>query len=741
MNGSASIESAAPRPTSRLVARLGLVLIGLLAPALAPAFTPTREATSAPAEEAEAAPAGETATPAVARARYRAAGSEHAGGTVFFLELPAGVAAVGAAHSFDLVALGVAGEVHFELGHSQHAVGRASRFLAAPGLPFSAPGGTVRDDLALFVLDVPLSGVRTLRAGAPARKGERLLVLGIPAKAAGDEVALAGHVSAQDERELQVELDGTADLRGWGGAPIVSAEDGRVVGVLQGAAARGKRLRLSASPITAVLAAAARPLDGGRGRAFATEAARAPAARGKPRSGPPAPAAPARQGPLLGKQGVKSTRDLWLEIDHPSDGAVFGDEHGAFVAGRALAPLGEYRSLDAVLVLDVSDSTRAPSGADVNGDGVVGEHRGGGVGAFLGLGSSDAGDSILAAEVAAARRLVDRLDPRSTRVGIVTFAGELPPEGLVVIGDLPPPAVTEVALTGEYGEVRRGLDRILERGPFGMTHMAAGVDQATTELLGLRGAFSEPDPESDKVVLFLTDGQPTLPYGIEQEQANTRAVLRAAERARKAHVRVYTFGIGEDALAGPLAIVRLADLTDGSFTPVRDPAAIVQVIDQVDFANLEGVTVRNVTTGAPATQSSTNPDGSFSALVPLKTGKNVIEATARATDGRMVSQRIEVQHAPGAPDPPLTDVLLTARNRLLEERLVELQRARLDVEREQVEAARKALAIEMERDRAQALERAESQRKTLQIDVDDRGGAEPKPGEKPGPAPAPAPAP
>src|SRR5690606_16656779 len=154
------------------------------------------------------------------------------------------------------------------------------------------------------------------------------------------------------------------------------------------------------------------------------------------------------------------------------------------------------------------------------------------------------------------------------------------------------------------------------------------------ELLGLRGAFSQRDPESDKVVLFLTDGQPTMPYGAEYEQGNTRAVLRAAERARRAGVRFYTFGIGEDALAGPLAIVRLADITGGTFTPVRDPATIIDVIEQVDFANLDGVSVRNVTTGEPASQSATNPDGSWSALVPLQAGKNVIEATARATDGR-----------------------------------------------------------------------------------------------------------
>ena len=39
------------------------------------------------------------------------------------------------------------------------------------------------------------------------------------------------------------------------------------------------------------------------------------------------------------------------------------DAEGAFVAGRALALLGEFRRFDVMLVIDTSDSTRAASGA------------------------------------------------------------------------------------------------------------------------------------------------------------------------------------------------------------------------------------------------------------------------------------------------------------------------------------------------------------------------------------------
>ncbi len=696
---------------------------------------------------------------AVARARFRAPDGERTGGTVFFLETTAGVTAVGAAHNFDRTALAAAGAIRFERGHSKRTMSRATRFLATPGLPFTAPGGTIRDDLALFVLDVPPVGARVLQAGTAPRKGDRVSILGIPNRLSRDEDDVHGRVLESDGEQLEIELDVLADLRGWGGAPVL-AQDGGVIGVVQAAQPRGTTLQISASPIRAVLTAAEAPLEGGRGRAFANASAppSSPAtasATAKPenptteysipppaRSAQPAEAAtktaaapaatrarptPERtrpEEPLLGRQEVQKAGELWIEIEHPSDGATLGDALGAFVAGRALAPLGEYRRLDVMLVLDTSDSTRGPSGADINGNGVVGTHRAGGVGAFLGLGSTDAGDSILAAEVAAGRRLIERLDPRSTRVGVATFAGEPDSPGISLSRDKAP-AVTEVPLTSEYSEVQQGLDRILDRGPYGMTHIAAGVDQATIELRGLRGAFSKADPDSEKVVLFLTDGQPTLPYGIEYAQANTQAVLRAAERAYRAGVRVFSFGIGEEALDGPLAIVRLADITGGTFTPVRNPSDIGEIIAQVDFANLEGVTVRNLTNGSDASQSATNSDGSWSALVELAPGKNVIEATARSTDGQTESARVEVVYAPGSPDPPIRDALITARNRLLEQRLVDLQRARLDLEREQTEETRKALALEIEAERRRAREQAENQRKTLDLEVDDRGGPEP----------------
>lgn len=702
-------------------------------------------------------------SPAVARARWGDRG-DPVGGTVFFLALPRPpqVAAVGAAHSFDRARLAAAPEVVFELARTQHTVSRASRLLAPPGLPFSAPGGTLRDDLVLFALDSPPSGVRLLEPGSTPDQGARVTLLGVPNAVPRDQDDVFGRVIAASDERIEIELDVMTDLRGWGGAPVLDG-DGRVVGVLQAAWPSGTTLRVAAAPIAAVLEAAANALDGGNGRPFAsfpadaptTAAAATPAAAGAASaSAGPAPDPPrdptlrpasaaadddAPTEPLLGRREVVETGELFVSIDHPAEDAIIGSPHGAFIAGRAIAPLGEYRRLDVMIVLDTSGSTMGASGADINGNGIVGEQRYGGVGSLLGLGANDPGDSILAAEVAAARRLLSRLDPRSTRVGLATFAGS-PRGGAFFSRRAPAAALTEVPLTTDYEQVLRGLERVLERGPDGMTHMAAGADQATIELKGLRGSISERDPEATKIALFLTDGEPTLPCGSDEDYyydsacranprtANVQAVLRAAERGKMGGVRFYTFGVGPGALERPLAIVQLAEITGGRFTPVRDPARLGDVIDEVDFANVESVVVRNVTTDTPATRVQTGADGSWSAMVPLAAGRNVIEATARTNDGREAKAELVVNHAPGAEDPDLPPTLVASRNRLLELELADLRRKRVEIEAERAEAARKELLLEIERERAKAARSAEEQRKSLELEVEDApaGGANPE---------------
>jgi hypothetical protein len=710
-----------------------------------------------------AAAAGEGASPvAVARPALELRGQTLRKGIVFFLRVPAepGAAAVGTAHHLALGELASAGELRFEGGHSGRRIALSSRLLVPPGWPFSAAQGRVRDDYLVFALDLPPEGARPLEA-APAlpRPGTRVRLLGIPAEPPHDEDDVFGTVASATPERLEVDLDVKVDLRGWGGAPVLDDASGAALGILQAALPRERGLAIVASPIGAVLEALAHPLEGGLGLPFAAAAALAPApstdaaepagtapestgtspepetARAAPpaqEAGPPSPATRDRGGPepppaslpaptesraavARDLAGAIETGVLRLEIEQPADGAIFGDALGAFVAGRAVAPVGEFRAIDVAFVIDTSQSTAEPSGADVNGNGVVSEPR------FGPFGATDPGDSILAAEVAAARHFVSRLDPRSTRVAVITFAGE--PEGtgggiLIGGGHSGPPARTEVPLTTDYEEVERALDRILERGPAGSTHMAAGADHATIELLGLRGAHSDPRPGAEKIAVLLTDGVPTLPYGGIYSADNNRAVVRAADRATRAKVRFHTVGIGPEALEGPVAIVELARRTGGAFLPVRDPADLVDVIAEVSFLDIEAIEVVNESTGAEADPVLRDPDGTWSALVPLRVGANRLRALARTRSGEEASGTITVHYAPGAPDPVLPPELVAERNALLERRLIALRRERIDLEREEVQKTRRELQLEIERERAQAEARAEEQRKELELEAE-----------------------
>ncbi len=689
---------------------------------------------------------------AVARSSWQTPNGAVARGTVFFIPVldDIGVAAVGAAHSFDLVELADAGEVSFDLPRSDRHVTVSSRYLVPPGRPFRTRGGTLRDDYVVFALDRAPDHVRVLEPSRDGlRPGARVKLLGIPQHIPQDEDDIFGAIVEVSDTRFEIDLDVPVDLRGWGGAPVVSASSGRVIGILEAAWPMGNTLRVGAAPISGVLDALRSPLADGLGRPFSDFRAQAvavpevadnPFAAPRPPSPPPGTQAPGppparpqparttappggRRAPrlpegeaLLGAAGPREA-ELRLEIEQPDEDAIIGSDIGAFVAGQAIALLGEFRRFDVVFVLDTSGSTNEPTGADVNGNGVVGQPRLGTVGAIFGMGSSDPGDSILAAEVAAARRLLRSLDARSTRIALVTFAGQPAQQGGFSSRRMPQAAITEEPLTSDYRLIDDGLERILRRGADGMTHMAAGVDQATIELLGLRGGISENDPDSEKVVLFFTDGEPTLPYE-NYIGDNVRAVLRASDRARRAGVRIHSFAIGPEALQGPIATVEMAARTNGYFTPVRDPGDLVQVVEGVSFANIEEISIRNLTTEEDASHVLINADGSWSALVPVAPGKNQLEVVAVAGDGSRARATRTIQHAPGAPDPELPRALIAQRNRLLERRVVELRRERVEAERERAEEARKSLKIEIERERAEAAARAERQRKELDLEVE-----------------------
>jgi Mg-chelatase subunit ChlD len=657
---------------------------------------------------AAAAPAaGEGPAPVLARSRWIGPGETKTRGLVFFLRIEsgAGAAAVGSAASFDRSELARARRVEFRAGPSRQLIATSQALLTPPGWP-GGPGASAASPHLVYALDASPDGVTLLQPSVdptpPA--GTRIRVLGLAADSERLEERFGRILSVTPER-FEIEVEPPALAKAWAGAPVLLAAGGALIGTLEPGLPGEPTRRAGVTPILFLVRELTRPLEHGAGRPFARFAAPAFA------MAPP--------GAKLIQPSEPRTTRVQLDVSLPTDASrIPPTPCGVFVAGRARASSGGLRGFDVVIVIDTSLSTIEPTGADVNGNGTIGSPYLGPISSLFDAAGDDPGDSILAAEVAAARRLLHELDPRSTRVALVTFAGELEPvPARFLLPGSPPPAITREPLTRKFGRIERALDELLASTPSGVTHMAAGVDQATLELLGLPGARSKPDPTSEKVVLFLTDGQPTLPYGPGKDADNVRAVLEAADRARENGIRIHTFAIGPEALAGPIATVELAARTQGYFIPVRDPGGLVDVVEAVHFPDLHDVVVRSATTGAPAHPFRSDADGNFSGLVAAEPGENRIEVVARADDGTAARREITVRLDPAAPPIAIPDELAADRNALLEECLREMQDQRMQAEREQAERVRRELLVEIEREREKARARAAEQRKQLRLEV------------------------
>jgi Mg-chelatase subunit ChlD len=261
------------------------------------------------------------------------------------------------------------------------------------------------------------------------------------------------------------------------------------------------------------------------------------------------------------------------------------------VSGVA-STIGIPPQLDVFFVVDQSGSTGTCSGVDVNGNGIIG----------TGIYScSDPGDSILAAEVAAVRAVVDAVDPQHVRIAVIAFDTY---------------AAAVVSLTDQYDLVHQALDDMLFWGPGGQTNFVDAIEALLIEF------EQHGDPANrHPISLFLSDGEDTLNTAEEIEAA--------AQQAADDGVRIDTFGVGTG--ADPVTLEMIAQLTQGQFYPLLDPADILSVLPEVILVGIDHVIVRNLTTGQELTETPAL-DGSFSLPLPITSGLNAIEVVAVADD-------------------------------------------------------------------------------------------------------------
>jgi len=340
---------------------------------------------------------------------------------------------------------------------------------------------------------------------------------------------------------------------------------------------------------------------------------------------------------------AKGAAEPKVQILSPQDGSsITQQQNTILISGKVASQAARSENVDIMFIIDISGSTSQYAGVDFGDFGQLPDSsssggfswpqiaiRGFGRGRFP---ITNLRNSILAAEVGAARRLLVQLNSQTTRVGIITFS-----EGARVLQPL----------TRDFDHVRGVLDSILAAGPYGGTNMVDGIRTGISELMGL--GSSEKRAEAVKAEFLLTDGFPTLPIGGGRvTPEDTDLAINAARLAGKAAIKVHVFALGEEALSYTRAAVGIAHESGGTYTPVSRAADVLAVVENISVVGVEYVQIVNQTTGQKATQTRLAADGFFASAVQVVEGRNQIDVIARASDGSTGKDSTTVYYQSGA---------------------------------------------------------------------------------------------
>ena len=350
---------------------------------------------------------------------------------------------------------------------------------------------------------------------------------------------------------------------------------------------------------------------------------------------------------------------LWLNLAVPPEGA----EIASFVdlielrgeAGREGRARGPH---DIVLAIDASPSAFFATGADLDQDGVTGEmtprHYGDFKSTHFTRWTTDADDTVFAAELRAARALIDRLDSQRVRLGLVTVSGR--PELYAPVGSL---EATRAALA-EISMPRLRYN----------TDLAEAIDTAVG---ALTRAEARPGAAPRRTLILLSDGRDTVnqPPGARGQGW----LADVAGRALAERVHILAVGLGPDELQNSELLRELARRTNGRFGALEEPAALADYLPQLSLVGLDSVGIQNLTSGETGRAVRLFPDGSFDAYLRLSPGENRLRITARMHDGReaRIDRRVfyEKPERPTAEDQARANALLQS----LRERTLEAERA------------------------------------------------------------------
>ncbi len=303
-----------------------------------------------------------------------------------------------------------------------------------------------------------------------------------------------------------------------------------------------------------------------------------------------------------------STETIWAELEAPRARELLRSPVG-LVEVRGWAGTGVPGSHDVVLVIDRTASTFDPAGVDVDGDGEIGRK----VEGFKHLRViSDPGDTIQAAQLMAARRLIEKLDSSTTRMGIVTFAR------------------TEQVLA-RIGTPRESLlsalDALPERPGPGGTYFYGAI---IASIKVFEQAAPENGEHRHRSIIFLSDGLPNRPA---PPAAAAKAAVRASRHAANADIRIYAFALGPEVASRPEVFLDMMKANGGELLIVDQPGEIIDFVPHMSLTKLRRIELENLTTGKPGRAVRLFPDGTFDGYVQLVSGENLLRVTVYGEGG------------------------------------------------------------------------------------------------------------
>jgi hypothetical protein len=341
---------------------------------------------------------------------------------------------------------------------------------------------------------------------------------------------------------------------------------------------------------------------------------------------------------------------IWAELDRPRSQERIREPVGLLEV-RGWAGTGMRGQHDVIIALDRTASTFEPSGSDVDGDGHVGKRIRIERGVEI---ISDPDDTIQAAQLLAARQLIQRLDSTSTRMGIVTFART--EKVLARVGT-------------PRDDLLAALDGLPPRPGRGGTYFYGAI------IASLK-VFEQAPPSGGRrhqSIIFLSDGLPNRP---SPPAFAAKAAVRASQHAAKANVRIYSFALGPEVASHPQVFLDMAEANRGELLIVENPGDIIYFVPHMSLTNLSKVEIRNVTTGKKGRAVRLFPDGTFDGYVTLAEGENLLLVTVHGEGGgtKTVERKVVFEKTAGDTDAArrrLEQLLAKIRERTLETQLAE----------------------------------------------------------------------